>query len=79
MTFSNYPSKIYEFPETNQMKIKLVGALPQKLKDLGLKPGDKFNAELAENGKYGAALIRPEFEGEIVVATVYQENYVKTW
>jgi hypothetical protein len=71
--------KVYEFLETNPMKIKLVGALPQQLKDLGLKPGDKFNAELAENGKYGAALIRPEFEGETVVATVYQENYKKIW
>jgi len=79
LIFSSNPLKVYELLKTMPMKIKLVGALPQQLKDLGLKPGDKFNAELAENGKYGAALIRPEFEGETVVATVYRENYKKIW
>lgn len=61
------------------MKIKLVGALPQTLRDVGLRPGDKFNAELSENGKYGAAVIKVDFQGEILTETVYQENYKKIW
>jgi len=59
------------------MKIKLVGALPLKLRDLGLKTGDIYNARQAENGKYGAAIIQVDKEGEDFIATVYQENYKK--
>ena len=59
------------------MKIKLVGALPRQLKEMGLKPGDKFDASAAENTRYNAVQFFVMVGDEMQVATVYQENYVK--
>lgn len=57
------------------MKIKLVGALPRQLRDMGLKPGDKFDASPAENTRYNAVRFKVMVGDEEQVATVYQENY----
>jgi putative lipoic acid-binding regulatory protein len=57
------------------MKIKLVGALPRQLRDMGLKAGDKFDASPAENTRYNAVRFKVMVGEEEQVATVYQENY----
>lgn len=57
------------------MKIKLVGALPRQLRDMGLKAGDKFDAAPAENTRYNAVRFKVVVGEEEQVATVYQENY----
>lgn len=60
------------------MDIKLTGALPRELKDLGLKPGDRFkDVEPVTGLKYGAMRLRVWHDDEERVAVVYQENYVK--
>lgn len=59
------------------MKIKIVGALPQMLKDLGVKPGDKFDAEPAPNTTLGAVMFKVNVDGELQWATVWPENFKK--
>lgn len=59
------------------MRIKLVGALPRELKDLGLKPGDEFDAFEAVNTRLNAVQVRISKDEEIQIATVYPENYKK--
>ena len=59
------------------MRIKLVGALPRELKDMGLKPNDEFDAVDAENTRLKAVQIRFQANDEPQVATVYPENYKK--
>ena len=59
------------------MKIKLVGALPQKLKDLGLTPGEIFYAEPAPNTKLGAVRFLIFKDDEWQFVTVYPENFKK--
>lgn len=59
------------------MEIKLVGALPTRLKDLNLKPGDKFNAQPSENSKLGAVQFQVEIDDEFHICTVWPQNYVK--
>lgn len=59
------------------MKIKLTGALPTRLKDLNLKPGDKFDAEPAPNTKLGAVQFNVEVDDEFHIVTVYPENFIK--
>ena len=60
------------------MKIKLVGALPTQLKDLGLKAGDLFEAYPSTSSTYANAVeIKVMKDGEPCVATVYSENYKK--
>ena len=43
---------------------------------MGLKPGDKFEAEPAENTRYDALRFRVMVGDEEQIATVYRENYV---
>ena len=59
------------------MKIKLVGALPQMLKDMGLKPGDKFEAQPAEYSRLGAVTVKVPIDDEIQIATIWPENFKK--
>jgi hypothetical protein len=59
------------------MKIKLTGALPRQLKEMGLKAGEKFDASPAENTRYKAMQFKVLVGDEEQVATVYQENYVQ--
>lgn len=60
------------------LNIKLVGALPIQLRELGLKPGDRFqNVEKAEGHREGAVKVRFIFDDNENVAIVYPENYVK--
>ena len=59
------------------MRIKLVGALPRELKDMGFNPGDKLDAYDAENTTLNAVQVNVFIEGERQVATIYPENYVK--
>lgn len=58
------------------MKIKLVGALPRELKDLGLKPGDQFDAQPAENTTLKAVQFFV-WADEKFKCTVWPENYVE--
>lgn len=58
------------------MDIKLYGALPRQLRELNLKPGDKFqDVEKVPGAPYGAVKIKLVVDEEEIVATVYQENY----
>ena len=58
------------------MDIRLTGALPRILRELGLKAGDRFqNVEAAEGHRKGAVKIRFMFDDEENVAVVYPENY----
>jgi len=58
------------------MDIKLTGALPQPLRDLGLKPGDKFqNVEPAEGHRKGTVRIWFMIDDAPNTAIVYIENY----
>jgi hypothetical protein len=58
------------------MDIKLTGALPRQLRELGLKAGDKFqNVEPADGHRKGAVRIRFMFDDAENVAVVYPENY----
>ena len=59
------------------MKIKLVGALSARLRDLKLKPGDKFEAEPAPNTNLGAVQFQVEIDDEFHVCTVWPQNYIK--
>lgn len=59
------------------MKIKLVGALPERLRDLGIKPGDRFDAEPAPNTRLGAVRFNVEKDDEFHICTVWPENFVK--
>jgi len=60
------------------MRIKLVGALDQRLKDLGLKPGDIFEAYPSTSSTYANAVeVKVMKDGEPQIGTVYQENYKK--
>jgi len=60
------------------MLIKLVGALPTRLKDLNLKPGDKFTAEPSPNPtNFGAVQFEVEIDDEYHICTVNEYNYVK--
>jgi hypothetical protein len=59
------------------MDIKLVGALPIELRQLGLKPGDKFQeVETAWGHRKGAVVIRFTFDDLPAQAVVYPENYI---
>jgi len=59
------------------MIIKLVGALPTRLKDLNLKPGDKFNAQPAPNTHLEAVQFQVEIDDEYHIVTVNKYNYVQ--
>ena len=59
------------------MRIKLVGALPRELRDLGLKVEDKFEAYPAENTSLAAVQVKLLIDGATQVATIYPENFVK--
>jgi hypothetical protein len=59
------------------MLIKLVGALPTRLKDLNLKPGDKFNAEPAPNTNQDAVQFQVTIDDEFHICTVWPYNYVR--
>jgi len=59
------------------MKIKLVGALPQMLRDMGLKPGECYEAEPAPFTTLGAVQFKIVRNGEEEFATVWPENYKK--
>ena len=58
------------------MKIKLVGALPRELKDVGLKPGDEFNAFPAEKTNTRAVQFFIWREGNYK-CTVWPENFIE--
>lgn len=60
------------------MNIRLVGALPRQLKEVGLKPGDRFqDVQLAEGHRKGAVKVRFLNGDEENVAVIYPENYEK--
>lgn len=71
------PAPLFTKPkQTEQMDIRLTGALPRILRELGLKAGDRFqNVEPAEGHRKGAVKIRFMFDDEENVAVVYPENY----
>ncbi len=58
------------------MKIKLVGALPRELKDLGLKPGQTFDASPAEKTNTRAVQFFIWREEENCKCTVWPENFI---
>lgn len=58
------------------MNIKLVGALPRELKELGLKPGMKFqDVEPAAQFPEGSVVIRWMEDGQELKAVVTRYNY----
>lgn len=59
------------------MRIKLFGALPTALKDLGLKAGDIVDAYPIEGTIKDTMQFKMHVDGEPQVATVYPENYKK--
>jgi hypothetical protein len=59
------------------MRIKLVGALPEELRDMGFKPGEKHEAWPSEKTRLGAVEIQITVDGAPAIATVYPENFVK--
>lgn len=60
------------------MEIKLKGKLPERLRDLMLKPGDKFNAEPSPvAAKKGAVRFKHEIDDEFHIVTVWPRNYEK--
>jgi hypothetical protein len=60
------------------MNIRLFGALPRELKELGLKPGMKFqNVDPAPGFPEGSMIIRWMDEGTEMRAVVSSYNYVK--
>jgi hypothetical protein len=59
------------------MIIKLVGALPEQLRDMGFKPGEIYEAYSSENTRLDAVKIQKVVDGTVAIATVYLENYKK--
>lgn len=59
------------------MKIELVGTLPDHLKDIGLKKGDRFEAEQATNTRLDAVRFMVEVENSVYCVTVLPKNYRK--
>ena len=59
------------------MKIKLKGHLPTHLLDLGLRPGNKFDAEPALNTRLDAVKFIIIVDDEQYVCTVLPKNYEK--
>lgn len=59
------------------MRIKLTGALPEELRDMGFKSGDKHEAYPSENTSLGAVEIKTFVDGKENIATVYPENFIK--
>ncbi len=57
------------------MKIKLVGALPRELRDLGLKQGDQFDTFPAEKTNTRAVQFYVRHDDEICKCTVWPENF----
>jgi hypothetical protein len=57
------------------MTIKLEGALPRELKDLGLKPGDLFDAFPAENTNTRAVRFFIRRDDENCICTIWPENF----
>jgi len=58
------------------MDIRLVGALPRQLRELGLKPGDKFqDVELAPDHRKGAVTVKFINDEKENLAVVFPENY----
>ena len=59
------------------MRIKLVGALPEQLRDLGFKAGDKVDAYELEGSKIGTMQFKVWVYGQEQLASVTDLNYVK--
>lgn len=59
------------------MIIKLIGALPPRLKDMKLKPGDKFNVEPMPGTNQGAVQFQLEIDDEFHICTVWPQNYIQ--
>lgn len=59
------------------MTIKITGALPTQLKDVGIKPGMIFNSVPAESTILGARKITWQFNDEYLDVVIYPENYFK--
>lgn len=57
------------------MRIKLFGALPQPLKDMGLKSGDIVDAYPIEGSIRDTMQFIMHVYGQPQVVTVYPENY----
>lgn len=57
------------------MIIELKGKLPKSLQYLGLKPGQRFNAQRAENTSYDAVRFQIEYEDEWIQITIQPKNY----
>jgi len=63
---------LYDLP----MNIKLVGALPRELKELGLKPGMKFqDVQQAAGYPEGSVIINWMDDGQQLRAVVTKYNY----
>jgi hypothetical protein len=59
------------------MDIKLVGALPRQLRELGLKTGDRFqDVPPAPGHREGAVWVRFMNDDAECTAIVYRENYL---
>ena len=57
--------------------IKLKGPLPENLKDLGLKPGNKFHGYQSVTGNPDDVEIRFLRDNQPCIATVTKKNYIK--
>lgn len=59
------------------MKIELIGDLPDHLRDIGLKRGDRFEAEPAINTRLDAVRFMVEIDDALYQVTVLPKNYKK--
>lgn len=59
------------------MLIELKGVLPKYLTCMGIQPGQRFNAKMAENTSDKAMQFQYEYNDEWIVVTVQPKNYKK--
>jgi hypothetical protein len=59
------------------MRIKLFGALPEELRDMGFKHGDKVDAFPLEGSKIGTMQFKVWVDGQVQLASVSEQNYKK--
>ena len=60
------------------MKIKIIGPLPEHVADLGVKPGQKYEAEPSPNTRLDAVRIKVIREsGSFEWCTLLPKNYEK--
>ncbi len=59
------------------MKIKVKGKLPSHVKDLGVKPGQTYDAFSAVGTRLDAVSFTLEKDGELIICTLLPLNYEK--